>query len=199
MAGKVAERRVALRVALIDAAEAEIEAGGLSALKARDLAKQVGCSIGAIYNVFDDLHGLVLEVSGRTFKKLGAAVSASYDGTEPPRARLILMSNAYLYFAAAHPRLWRALFDVQMPTDGPVPEWYLTSLGRLFANIRAPLGELYPDMDDDALGLMTRAMFSAVHGIVLLGLENRVSGVPAEHIRVMIAQVLSRIGPELPE
>ena len=150
-----------------------------------------------IYNVFDDLHDLVLEVNGRTFKKLGAAVSASYDGSESPRQRLILMSNAYLEFAAAHPKLWRALFDVEMTEDGAVPEWYLSSLGALFANIRAPLSELYSEMGEEELGLMTRAMFSAVHGIVLLGLENRISGVPPEHIRTMIAQGLSRIGPEV--
>ncbi len=196
MAGKVAERRAALRVKLIDIAQDHIEAGGLSSLKARELAKEAGCALGAIYNVFADLHDLVLEVNGRTFKKLGAAVSASYDGTETPRARLILMSNAYLDFAAANPKLWRALFDIEMPSDGPVPDWYLTSLAGLFANIRAPLEELYPDMESAELDLMTRAMFSAVHGIVLLGLENRISGVPPEHIRTMIAQVLSRIGPE---
>ncbi len=194
MAGKVAARRAQVRIKLIDAAQAQIEAGGLGALKARDLAREAGCALGAIYNVFDDLQDLVLEVNGRTFKKLGAAVSASYDGSEPPRARLIQMSNAYLDFAAAHPNLWRALFDVQMPSDGPAPDWYLTSLAGLFANIRAPLSELYPEMDETALGLMTRAMFSAVHGIVLLGLENRISGVPSDHIRTMIAQVLLRIG-----
>ena len=197
MAGKVAERRAALRIKLIELAEEQIAAGGLSSLKARELAKGAGCAVGAIYNVFDDLHDLVLEVNGRTFKKLGAAVSASYDGSESPRQRLILMSNAYLEFAAAHPKLWRALFDVEMTEDGAVPEWYLSSLGALFANIRAPLSELYSEMGEEELGLMTRAMFSAVHGIVLLGLENRISGVPPEHIRTMIAQGLSRIGPEV--
>lgn len=194
MAGKVAERRAALRVKLIDSAQAQIEAGGLSSLKARDLAKEAGCALGAIYNVFDDLTALVLEVNGRTFKKLGAAVSASFDGNEPPKARLILMSNAYLDFAAAHPKLWRALFDIEMAADGPVPQWYLAALAGLFGNIRTPLAELYPEMEAHELDLMTRAMFSAVHGIVLLGLENRISGVPPEHIRTMITQVLSRIG-----
>ncbi|WP_294229976.1 TetR-like C-terminal domain-containing protein [uncultured Shimia sp.] len=197
MAGKVAERRAALRVRLIELAEEQIAAGGLSSLKARELAAAAGCAVGAIYNVFEDLHGLVLEVNGHTFKKLGAAVSASYDGSESPRQRLILMSNAYLEFAAEHPKLWRALFDVEMTEGGAVPEWYLSSLGGLFNNIRAPLSELYAEMGEEELGLMTRAMFSAVHGIVLLGLENRISGVPSEHIRTMIAQVLSRIGPEV--
>lgn len=195
MAGKVAARRAELKKRLIDAAERQIMRGGLGAIKARDLAAEAGCALGAIYNVFDDLQDLVLEVNGRTFVKLGKAVAESVEGSDDsPRDRLILMSNAYLDFASQNANLWRALFDVQMPADGPVPEWYLQSLGDLFANIRGPLAELFPEMDAKELDLMTRAMFSSVHGIVLLGLENRISGVPPENIRHMIAQVLSRIG-----
>jgi len=40
---------------------------------------------------------------------------------------------------------------------------------------------------------MVRALFSSVHGIVLLGLENRISGVPRERIEDMISQVLTQI------
>lgn len=46
------ERRERLRMALIDAAEATIAADGLAALKARDLAREVGCALGAIYTAF---------------------------------------------------------------------------------------------------------------------------------------------------
>ena len=77
MAGKVAIRQAKLREALIDAAEAQIEAGGLSTLKARPLAQAAGCSLGAIYNIFDDLDALVMAVNGRTFRRLGAFVNAS--------------------------------------------------------------------------------------------------------------------------
>ncbi|WP_127114809.1 TetR/AcrR family transcriptional regulator [Shimia sediminis] len=197
MTGKVAKRRADLKQRLIEAAEAQIVRGGMASVKARDLATAAGCSLGAIYNVVDDLQDLILEVNGRTFLKLGQKVEDSVAETDAsPRGRLILMSNAYLDFAAENANLWRALFDVRMPADGPVPDWYLSALGKLFANIRAPLGDLFPEMDDQPLELMTRAMFSSVHGIVLLGLENRISGVPQDNIRQMIAQVLSRIGPE---
>ena len=40
---------------------------------------------------------------------------------------------------------------------------------------------------------MTRALFSSVHGIVLLGLERRISGVPPEKLERMIELVLSNI------
>ncbi|MFY0623250.1 MAG: TetR/AcrR family transcriptional regulator [Pelagimonas sp.] len=194
--GKVDERRAALRLKLIDLAEAQIAEGGLVSLRARDLAKGAGCAVGAIYNHFDDLNALILEVNGRTFSRLGEAVGGAVAQAEAldPKQRLIVMSHAYLDFAAEQQTLWRALFDVQMSLDGPVPDWYLQALGGLFAYIAAPLREMFPDMPEAELDLMTRALFSSVHGIVLLGLERRISGVPIDQIREMIAQVLLRMG-----
>jgi len=194
--GKVDERRAALRLKLIDLAEAQIAEGGLVSLRARDLAKGAGCAVGAIYNHFDDLNALILEVNGRTFSRLGEAVGGAVAQAEAldPKQRLIAMSHAYLDFAAEQQTLWRALFDVQMSLDGPVPDWYLQALGGLFAYIAAPLREMLPDMPEAELDLMTRALFSSVHGIVLLGLERRISGVPIDQIREMIAQVLLRMG-----
>lgn len=196
MSEKTKARKAALKEKLVDLAERQIKEGGLGALKARSLAQQAECAVGAIYNVFDDMTALVLEVNGRTFKRLGEAVSVSVKGArhETPNDRLVIMSHAYLRFASENKNLWRALFDVEMPADGPVPQWYLDALGGLFSNISDPLSELFPDKHEHDLDLMTRALFSSVHGIVLLGLEQRISGVPLDQIENMIAQVLYQIG-----
>ena len=100
------------------------------------------------------------------------------------------MSYAYLEYATDHPNLWRALFEFRMSTDMNVPEWYLAELGQLFSYIDGPVQECFPDMSPEDVRLMTRALFSSVHGIVLLGLENRISGVPRDQIQRMIAMVL---------
>ena len=192
MATAAQDRRNALRTRLIDLAEAEIAANGIDAIKARPLAQAAGCSVGAIYNVFGDLDDIVIAVNGRTFRKLGQFVAQALDGKSdlPPTERLVAMSYAYLDYAAGHPRLWRALFDVQMSTDMDVPDWYLEELARLFSYIDGPVQECFPDLDADAVGRITRALFSSIHGIVLLGLENRISGVPRPQIRDMIAMIL---------
>jgi len=196
MSEKTEQRKAALRDKLVEAAETRMARDGMRSLRARDLAADAGCSLGAIYNVFDDLNAIVMVVNGRTFRHLGTAVerSVAEAGTQTPNQRLILMSNAYLQFASQYNNLWRALFNLQMPTDGPVPEWYLNALGGLFAYISGPLAEIFPDRDADGIDLMTRTLFSSIHGIVLLGLERRISGVPYERIEEMIAQLLSQIG-----
>ena len=40
---------------------------------------------------------------------------------------------------------------------------------------------------------MVRALFSSVHGIVMLGLQNRISGVPRDRVETMLEQVLLRL------
>ncbi|TFL18449.1 TetR/AcrR family transcriptional regulator [Jannaschia formosa] len=188
-----ADRRAALRDRLIELATARIAAEGLGALKARTLASEAGCSVGAIYNVFGDLDDLVLTVNGETFRALGAHVLAAVAraAQADPTERMIVMSEAYLDFATRNPLLWRALFDVKMTTEGAVPEWYLAALDRLLAIIDGPLAEVFPHLPKAEIRVRTRALFSSVHGITLLGLERRISAVEQDRLSDMIRYILT--------
>ena len=191
MATKTEVRRQQLRDTLIAIAERTIANDGLSALRARDLAKEAGCAVGAIYNVFGDLTELALAVNARTFHRLGADVAeALADAPEDPVEQLVIMAQAYHRFAAGNHLSWRALFDIERPAGESAPDWYLQEMGRLFAYISDPLAVVFPDREHVEIGLMTRALFSSVHGIVLLGLDEASAGVPSDDIDRMIALVL---------
>ena len=192
MARDTEKRRAELRKKLIDIAELQIRENGTSSLRARALAEEAGCAVGAIYNVFTDMPGLQLAVNGRTFARLGVRVSeaVAQQADAPPVERLIIMAKTYLAFAADDPNLWRALFDVEMTADSQVPDWYMADLAQLFLIIAGPLSELDPDASQEEIDLRTRALFSSVHGIVLLGLERRISGVPIPRMEEMIDYLL---------
>jgi hypothetical protein len=51
-----------------------------------------------------------------------------------------------------------------------------------------PLVRLMPDRDPEDVALLSRMMFSAVHGIISLGLEERMVAVPPERLRQQVAQ-----------
>ncbi len=191
MATKTEMRRQELREKLIIIAEQTIADKGLSALRARDLAKEAGCAVGAIYNVFGDLTDLALAVNARTFHRLGADVAeALADAPEDPVEQLVVMAQAYHRFAAGNHLSWRALFDVERAPGQSAPDWYLAEMGQLFAYISDPLAVLFPDRGAEDLALLTRALFSSVHGIVLLGLDEASAGVSTDNIDRMIALVL---------
>src|SRR5690242_17828165 len=60
------QRRAHLRDVLVGAAERTITQHGPGSLRARALAEEAGCAVGAIYNVVEDLDDLVLLVNART-------------------------------------------------------------------------------------------------------------------------------------
>ena len=195
MVGKVEKKREDLRRKLIDIGETRITDGGISQIRARELAHDAGCAVGAIYNVFGDLNDLVMAVNGRTFKRLGTHVMDSVDAnpSAQPVQVLITMAHAYLDFAMTNTNAWRTLFDLEMSTDQDVPDWYMSELEQLLGLIAKPLMQNFPEMSREDVMLMTRGLFSSIHGIVLLGLEKRISAVPTEQLERMISLILSNL------
>src|ERR1051325_2252900 len=132
-----AVRREQLRDARIDAAALTIAKQGLSGLKARALADEVGCAVGAIYNVVADLDELVLLANARTLAELEKALTAATaPGRGPDWAieQLVKLALAYLDFAAAHRSQWQALFEHRL-ASGQVPRaWDQSDLERVVRN-----------------------------------------------------------------
>ncbi|MCA6115736.1 TetR/AcrR family transcriptional regulator [Bradyrhizobium sp. WSM 1738] len=188
---KVLERRAKLRESLVEAAERRIAAGGLAGLKTRDLARDISIANGAVYNLVDDVDELILRVGSRTLARLDAALtSAEADGPASPRETLVRIAVAYCDFAAENLELWRALFEHRMAPGKPVPEWAISEQMDLFRHIYRPLAELFPKRTPDELGVTARSLFSAVHGMVLLGLEQKLIAVPVEALREEIAAIV---------
>lgn len=186
-----ADRHGALRMRLIDAAERRIAENGLAALKARDLAREVGCSVGTIYNVFEHLDELVLCVGSRTLamldRTLGEVQPSGLDGSpEYAVDDLVRLALAYLDFAARHTVRWRALFEHRMSEARPLPEWFVEQQHRLFAQVERPLLTLIPDLSAGTRRILSRTLFSAVHGIVALGLEEKLVSLPLPDLRIQL-------------
>jgi AcrR family transcriptional regulator len=191
MMSKVLERRRKLRESLLDVAENVIAAKGLEGLKTRDLAQQIGVANGAVYNLVDDVDDLVLQVGSRTLARLDAALTASEsDGAGPPADVLSRIAVAYCDFAAANTGLWRALFEHRMQPGKSVPEWAVAEQMELFRHIHRPLVALFPERSAAELGVLARSLFSAVHGMVLLGLEQKLVAVPLDELRREIALIV---------
>ena len=188
---KILERRIKLRESLIEAAERRIAAGGLGGLKTRDLARDISVANGAVYNLVDDVDELILRVGSRTLARLDAALtSAEADGPASPRETLVRIAVAYCDFAAENLELWRALFEHRMAPGKPVPEWAISEQMDLFRHIYHPLAELFPMRTPAELGVTARSLFSAVHGMVLLGLEQKLIAVPTDALRKEIATIV---------
>ncbi len=184
------DKRADLRSRLVDAAEAQIVANGLSGLKAREVTAAAGCALGALYNAYPDLDHLILQVNSRTLARLGAVLSAAAPQGAPPEAAMQALAAAYVDFALANRNLWKALFNHRLAPGVEVPEWHRQDHAVLIEQIIAPLAKLRPDLPPEILPLRARTTFAAVHGVVQLALHGRYVGVPTENLRAEVAALV---------
>lgn len=201
MSTRIAERRDSQRAALIAAAERAIARGGLAELKARDLAVEIGVSLGAIYNLVEDLDELALRVASRTLSRLDQALDAAAreatEAREPGRdsaaRHLVAIALAYRRFASDNENLWRALFDFERGGGRPPPDWAAGESMALFRHIRAPLAALMPDAGDSARAVTSATLFSAVHGVVWLAFQKRLVAVPMDRLDDELTRLVEAI------
>jgi AcrR family transcriptional regulator len=174
-----AGRRERLRAALVEAAEGAVVREGLPGLKARNLAAEAGCAVGAIYTVFEDLDALVLQVNLRTLVLFEQALAAGGGEAGSSGADdLVRLALTYLGFARAHPHRWDALFQHRMADRGGPPSWYVAEQDRLFRYVEDPLRRLCPNLAAADLRMLARTLFSAIHGVVSLGLSEKLLALP---------------------
>jgi AcrR family transcriptional regulator len=188
---KTLERRAKQLEDLVAAAEKAIAAKGLSGLKSRELAAEIGVANGAVFNLVDDMDELILRVGSRTLARLDNTLTAAEGkGAPSPAETLVRIAVAYCDFAADNLDLWRALFEHRMAPDKEIPEWAVEEQMNLFRHIYHPLAKLFPKWSKDELGITARSLFASVHGMVSLGLEQKLIAVPVAALRDEIATIV---------
>ena len=143
------------------------EAEGWHAVTMRRRAGQLGVTQPVLYSAFDSRQALIDAVALDGFRGIAAALEAV---AASPMARM----RAYLDFAAAHPRVYEAMFT--MPSGlafaaDDTPE----ILHRAFAGI----ADVFPDAD----GTRAEVAWSALHGLATLQASGRLR---ASHVQARL-------------
>src|ERR1700722_4743744 len=133
-----------LREALVAAARRFIAEKGYAALRARDLAAEVGCAVGSIYNAFPDIDALILAVKARTLDRLESGLISrlgpfSTGAPEEALARFLDLAREYVDFAEQNWRLWSQAFE-HVAKPSPALDAYMLRLDGILTNIEQPLG-----------------------------------------------------------
>ena len=146
---------------------------GLAALQARRVAKEAGCSVGTIYNLYNSLDDLIIFANAGTLEALGQTLQDEVQSSRESdfATRLTRLGLAYLGFAIESEAAWRALFEHRMAADAFVPDWYRERQADLFRIVEQVLGVAISEaaMREQA----ARALFAAVHGIVAIALDQK--------------------------
>jgi AcrR family transcriptional regulator len=179
-AGTRAQRVAERRQQILDAARAMAEADGWAAVTSRRLADAIGYTQPVLYGHFPGGKTEIMRtVALAGFTELAAATRAAM-GRKTGRLAVAAVADAYLGFAAAHPSLYEAMF--QLPIDARFAQDDAeTELRSGFDALGAALGT--------GDGTATELLWSALHGMSLL---ERAGRMRQEHRPNRIAELAAR-------
>ena len=137
---------------------------GAGALSARGLAKELGISVGSLYNAFGDLDGVVRAINARCAERLASTLRTALEqAPETAMDRVNAIGEAYFDFANAEPRSWYMLFerDSDLELDDKTAQ---LQEGLLDMLIRAGDG----DPENEQHRQFFLLLWASVHGLVSL-------------------------------
>jgi AcrR family transcriptional regulator len=170
----------------LQAAETILTEEGFAALSARRIAAAMGYTVGTLYLVFKNLDDLILQLNGRTLDELYNHLSRVGGGHGPGLAGSRALGAAYLGFATENKHRFSMIFEHRMPSIDDLPDWYLEKIGRMFSLVEQNLRPLADERSEQEIALAARALWSGVHGIVILARTGRLKVIGGGSVEEMI-------------
>lgn len=174
-----------LRKLAIQSAHQIIAEEGLEGMSARALARRIGYSPGTLYNLFDSLDELILEVEALLLDDLEDRLS-NLPAEGSPADQLRQIARAYLSFGRENAKVWNLIAQHQVAPD-TVPAWYSERVERLVNRIERALASYPSPLRDNAQSLRqsARVVWAGLHGIASLSTAEKLSRIahaPADEL-----------------
>jgi AcrR family transcriptional regulator len=186
MARRSDHTREELRNLAIQTGYELIDLKGFSALSARQIAANMGYTVGTLYNVFGTLELLILHIHAQTLDEWHAHLVQGLKRCKSDP--LHFLARGYIAFARKHYNRWTALFEYHTPDNG-VPDWYAEKLNRLFELVEAAL---LPHLENDHVKARHNAkiLWASIHGICILSLSGKLDKVGSEKAETLVDSLL---------
>jgi AcrR family transcriptional regulator len=176
-----ARRTAQRRQQILDTARVAAEADGWAAVTSRRLADAIGYTQPVLYSHFPGGKTEIMRtVALAGFAELAAATRAAMGRKTGARA-VAAVAGAYLDFAAAHPSLYEAMF--QLPIDARFAQHDAE------AELRSGFNALAEALGESDNGAATEVLWSSLHGMSLLETAGRMR---PEHRPSRIAELAAR-------
>ena len=172
MARRSDHTREELKEMALASAEQLLNEKPASELSTRQIATKMGYTVGTLYQIFKNLPDLLLHVNARTLKQLYDDCLQLELTNLTPEEVILSYANIYLEFAHSHTGLWEVLFDNKVLTKDELPDWYLNQVNLLFSLVETQLKTLRPDASEMEVIKTSRVLWSSVHGICTLSIND---------------------------
>lgn len=182
----------ALHTQVMAASDAWLSVQPVHKLSLRFLAREVGCAPSTLLKLYGSFGNLLQHVNLETLGRLHHAVAPLLD--EPsPEARLKELAIAYWRFARSDIYRWQLLFDYPLAQEGELDHRQSDMIEGLFVRVEESLKEYQPNLGEAEARRLARTLWGSVHGLVQLGLNERLGYWQSEPLEVqeLLEQLLT--------
>ncbi len=165
--------REELREIALQAAEDLVKVHGLTGLSARKVVNRIGYTVGSLYMVFNSIDDLIVQMNERTLDQLYEMLAASVAGQLSAATAIRALAQTYITFALTQTHRWLAVYQHRLPKGQTVPDSFTEKVTRMFELVQEQLTLLCPRRQPEEVALAARALWSGVHGICILGFDQK--------------------------
>ncbi len=184
-----------LKELILSNAERIIARHGRTGLTARALAETIHYSPGTIYNVYEDMDALMVDVNYETLGRLQAYCQQKIATLPADFSRVRGLAYAYADFARENLRAWEAIYapSRKMEHDNApaLPEYYQQRLADIFLMVENTLIDCLK-LPQPTTSSSARLLWACLHGITVLNLNGTLGLVGVEQPHAMIDDLLTQ-------
>ena len=166
----------------------------IHSLSLRSIAREVGCAPSTLLKLYGSFSNLLQYVNIDTLNALRSGIEQ--DGEDQaPSERIYRLARLYWQFAQKYPYRWQLLFDHPLAQEGELDQRQSNMIEQLFVRVEQTLREIQPTLSQIEANCMARSLWGSVHGLVQLGLNERLGywqGKPLE-VTELLDQLLATI------
>lgn len=165
--------REELREIALRAAEELVAAQGLAGLSTRKIVTRIGYTVGSLYMVFHNLDDLIVQMNERTLDALHRQLLQATLDVLAPTTAIRALAQAYIRFALTQTNRWLAIYQHRLPEGESIPDSFTERVTRMFELVQDQLARLSPRRSPDEIAVASRALWSGIHGICILGFDQK--------------------------
>lgn len=141
-------------------------------LSLRKVATMIGYVPSTLVNVFGNYNLLLLHVVAQTLDELSSEAKAVVCHGKDPEQALYKLAYCYHDFAQKNPHRWQLIFEHNMNGE-ELPEWQAERIDTMTSMLEGLLKVIAPQRSDSEILRTSRVLWSGVHGITLLSVDDK--------------------------
>ena len=163
---------------------------GLNKFSMRQVAKEIGYTVGTLYNVFKNQDDFLLQINFITLNELQCFIQSRLKPDLRDKNILLTIANSYYVFAKEHYMRWRTLFEYTLAEEATLPQWYTDKITSLMNVAEQSLSGM--NLSSSQMKSTARALWASVHGICALALANKLDLTQSESAEELIHELIDK-------